>query len=283
LTVLGNVSIGGTNAAKVMGIINVSPESFYKASVRAGDEEIVAAAKEMQQDGVHVIDVGAMSTAPYLETIIPAGEEIKRLTRAIKAIKGACNLPVSADTPRAEVAREAITAGADGINDVTGLKYDSNMVSVIAKAGVPAIIGAYSKIGVTGRISGTIKALNESIDLARKAGIADNNIIIDPSIGFFRKEGKNPFFTEMSDMPWYTRDIEAIRELRKLDSLKKPICVSASRKSFIGHLLDLKAEDRLAPSLACEVVAALNGASIIRTHNVKETAQALMMLQLLMP
>jgi len=87
----------------------------------------------------------------------------------------------------------------------------------------------------------------------------------------------------MSDMPWYTRDIEAIRELRKLDSLKKPICVSASRKSFIGHLLDLKAEDRLAPSLACEVVAALNGASIIRTHNVKETAQALMMLQLLMP
>jgi dihydropteroate synthase len=157
------------------------------------------------------------------------------------------------------------------------------MAGVIAKTGVPVIIGAYSKDITTGRISGTVKALKESVALARKAGIAGSNMMIDPSIGFFRKEGKNPFFTKMSDMPWYARDIEVLRELSKLAALEKPVCVSASRKSFMGHLLDLKAEDRLAPSLACEVIAALNGASIIRTHNVKETVQALTMLQLLVP
>ena len=265
-----------------MGIINVSPESFYKGSIRNGDQEIAAAAREMQQAGAHIIDIGAMSTAPYLETMIPVEEEIERLNSAIKAVKGGCSLPVSADTPRAKVAREAIAAGADAINDVTGLKYDSKMAGIIAKAGVPMIIGAYSKAAATGKIAGTIKALKESIALAKKAGIAGSNTVIDPSIGFFRKEGKNPFFTEMSDMPWYTRDIEVMHELHKLAALKKPLCVSVSRKSFMGHLLDLKTEERLAPSLACEVVAVINGASIIRTHNVKETVQALTILQLLM-
>jgi len=283
LTAIGRVLVGGRNAVKIMGIINVSPESFYKSSVKTGYDEIAAAAREMQQDGAHIIDIGAMSTAPYLETMIPAQEESRRLNDAIKAAKSACSLPVSADTPRAEVAKEAIAAGADAINDVTGLKYDSKMAGVVAKAGVPVVIGAYSKSGTTGRIAGTMKALKEGIALARKAGIADSNMIIDPSIGFFRNEGKNPFFTKMADMPWYTRDIEVLGKLDKLAALKKPVCVSASRKSFIGHLLDLKAEDRLVSSITCEAIAVLNGASIIRTHNVKETAQALTMLQLLMP
>lgn len=283
MTAIGRVLVGGRNVVKIMGIINVSPESFYKSSVKTGYDEIAAAAREMQQDGAHIIDIGAMSTAPYLETMIPAQEESRRLNDAIKAAKSACSLPVSADTPRAEVAKEAIAAGADAINDVTGLKYDSKMAGVVAKAGVPVVIGAYSKSDTTGRIAGTMKALKEGIALARKAGIADSNMIIDPSIGFFRNEGKNPFFTKMADMPWYTRDIEVLGKLDKLAALKKPVCVSASRKSFIGHLLDLKAEDRLVSSITCEAIAVLNGASIIRTHNVKETAQALTMLQLLMP
>jgi len=283
LTAIGRVLVGGRNVVKIMGIINVSPESFYKSSVKTGYDEIAAAAREMQQDGAHIIDIGAMSTAPYLETMIPPQEESRRLNDTIKAAKSACSLPVSADTPRAEVAKEAIAAGADAINDVTGLKYDSKMAGVVAKAGVPVVIGAYSKSDTTGRIAGTMKALKEGIALARKAGIADSNMIIDPSIGFFRNEGKNPFFTKMADMPWYTRDIEVLGKLDKLAALKKPVCVSASRKSFIGHLLDLKAEDRLVSSITCEAIAVLNGASIIRTHNVKETAQALTMLQLLMP
>jgi dihydropteroate synthase len=116
--------------------------------------------------------------------------------------------------------------------------------------------------------------------LAGAAGIKDT--IIDPSIGFFRQEGKNPFFTKMTDIPWYTRDIEILSNLHKLTMLKKPICISVSRKSFLGHLLNLNAaQDRLIPSIVCETIAALNGANIIRTHNVRETVQAVTLLQLL--
>ena len=98
------VPVGGRFATKVMGIINASPESFYKGSVRTGAREIAAAARQMQEHGAHIIDIGAMSTAPYLETVIPVDEEIRRMKQAIRAVKGACHLPVSADTPRAAVA-----------------------------------------------------------------------------------------------------------------------------------------------------------------------------------
>jgi dihydropteroate synthase len=277
---IGVVPIGRKLVPKVLGIINASPESFYKASVRTGEREIATAAKQMEEYGAHIIDIGAMSTAPYLETVIPVEEESRRMRQAVRAVKSACDLPVSADTPRASVAEEAIAAGADAINDVTGLKYDARMADVVAGAGVPVIIGAYSKGPVTGRLEGTLKALKESLTLARKAGIAD--AAVDPSIGFFRDEGKNPFFTKMTDMPWYTRDIEVLNNLDRLAKLK-PVCISVSRKSFIGHLLNVKADDRLVPSIMCEAKAVLNGASIIRTHNVRETVQALTMLQLLAP
>jgi dihydropteroate synthase len=275
---IGPVQIGEKLVPKVLGIINASPESFYKASVKTGKREIAATAKKMQEDGAHVIDVGAMSTAPYLETVIPVEEEIRRMRQAVRAVKGACDLPITADTPRASVAEEAIAAGADAVNDVTGLKYDDRMAGVVAGAGVPVIIGAYSKIPATGRLAGTIKALKESLAIAKKAGIKE--IAVDPSIGFFREEGKNPFFTKMTDVPWYTRDIEALNNLGRLAKIK-PVCISVSRKSFIGHLLNVKGDDRLVPSIMCEAMAVLNGASIIRTHSVRETVQALTMLQLL--
>lgn len=277
---IGPVQIVGKHVPKVMGVINASPESFYKGSVRTGEREIAATARQMQEHGAHIIDVGAMSTAPYLETVIPVQEEIRRMKQAVRAVKSACDIPVSADTPRAAVAEEAIAAGADAINDVTGLKYDSRMADVAARAGVPVIAGAYSKTSATGRLAGTLKALKESIALARKAGIKD--VAIDPSIGFFRQEGKNPFFTKMTDMPWYARDIEVLSSLEKLTALR-PVCVSVSRKSFIGYLLDVQGDDRLIPSIICEAVAVINGASIVRTHSVRETVQALTMLQLLKP
>ena len=273
--------VGKKYAVKVMGIINTSPESFYKGSVKTGEQEIAATAKQMQQDGAHIIDIGGMSTAPYVQTVlVPIEVEIRRVTDAIKVVRSVCDLPISVDTPRAAVAKEAIAAGADAVNDVTGLKYDSEMADVAAKAGVVMIIGAYSKVPAMGRIVSTLGALKESIRLASEAGIKD--IIIDPSIGFFRQEGKNPFFTKMTDMPWYARDIEILSHLHKLTTLKKPICISVSRKSFIGHLLNLSAaQDRLLPSIVCETFAALNGANIIRTHNVRETVQAVTLLQLL--
>ena len=273
--------VGKKFTVKVMGIINTSPESFYKGSVKTGKQEIAMTARQMQEDGAHMIDIGGMSTAPYVQTVlVPIEVEIRRITEAIKVVKGACDLPISADTPRAAVAKEAIAAGADAVNDVTGLQYDSKMADVAAKTGVSMIIGAYSKAPATGRMVGTLKTLKKSIRLASEAGIKD--VLIDPSIGFFRKEGKNPFFTKMTDMPWYARDIEILSNLHKLTMLKKPICVSVSRKSFIGYLLNLNAaEDRLIPSIACEMIAALKGANIIRTHNVRETVQAVTMLQLL--
>src|SRR5712692_2337106 len=113
------MSIDEDLSAKVMGVINVSPESFYKGSIKTTEGEIAKTAKEMQENGAHLIDVGAMSTAPYLETLIPAEEEIRRITRAITAIKRSCSLPIVADTPRAIVAKSAIEAAADAINDVT--------------------------------------------------------------------------------------------------------------------------------------------------------------------
>ena len=282
LTIIGRIEVGGNSLAKVMGVINASPESFYKDSVRTSEEDIANAAMQMQQDGAKIIDIGAMSTAPYLDNVISVEEEKRRLRNAVRTVKRACDLPVSVDTPRAEAAAEGIAAGADAINDVTGLKHDSKMADLVSGAQVPVIIGAYSATPTTGRLSGTIKALKESIALAKKGGIKDSRMIIDPSIGFFRSEGKNPFFTKMTDVPWYIRDIEVLSDMKKLTDLGKPVCVSASRKSFIGHLLSLPAaKDRLVPSVICEAVAVLNGASIIRTHSVRETVQALTTLQLI--
>ncbi|MEM3160943.1 MAG: dihydropteroate synthase [Nitrososphaera sp.] len=275
---IGPVEIGAGSHVKVMGIINASPESFYKRSVRTGATEIAQAAREMQEAGAHIIDIGAMSTAPYLETVIPVEEETRRMTEAIGAAKSACSLPISADTPRAEVAQAAAKAGAHMINDVTGLKYDGKMAKAAAKAGLPVIAGAYSSAPVKGDVAGTLAALKESMAIAKKAGIKD--VIVDPSIGFFRSEGKNPFFTKMTDVPWYARDLQVLSNLDRLARLA-PVCVSVSRKSFMGHLLGVDADERLAPSIACEIMSAINGASIIRTHSVKETVQALAMLELL--
>jgi dihydropteroate synthase len=290
LTTIGNVSIAEKTPVRVMGIINVSPESFYKDSIKTTTEDIAKTARSMQYNGANIIDVGAMSTAPYLETVISVKEEILRMKQAIKVIKNNCDLPISVDTPRSAVAREAIKLGVDAINDITGLKYDEDMANIVAESKLPVVIGAYSnrnkdnshQLSVTGRISGTIKLLKESLLIARRFEIDNDNIIIDPSIGFFRTEGKNPFFTIIKDLPWYVRDIEVISRLKELrTSFSNPICISVSRKSFIGRLFNLKTEERLIPSLVSEIICVLNGAKVIRTHNVRETVQALVMSELI--
>jgi dihydropteroate synthase len=146
------------------------------------------------------------------------------------------------------------------------------------------ILGAFekkpSKILKAKSLS-TKRILHESITIAQKAGIKKTNIIIDPSIGFFRKEGNNPFFTKLTKIPWYCRDIEIVYNLKELTKLSLPICISLSNKSFLGEIMNLKVNERLIPSLIMEVIAVMNGATVIRTHNVKETALALHTLQLL--
>jgi len=275
--------VGNNAPVRVMGIINVSPESFYKGSVLTRFEEIAKAAQSMEDMGASLIDIGAMSTAPYLQTLIPLNQEARRMVDAVKAVKVGCNLPIVADTPRSAVAKEAIEAGADAINDISGLKFDANMATIVADTKTPIILGAYGgrSLHTSWQISATKKLLRESLAISRQAKIAENKVIIDPSIGFFRSEGKNPFFTKIQGAEFYIRDIEAILNLTKLKNFQKPICVSVSRKSFIGHLLNSKTEDRLVASIVAEIKSVKNGANIIRTHDVSQTIHGLMMAEIL--
>jgi dihydropteroate synthase len=283
LTKIGDVSID-RNSVKIMGVMNVSPESFYKNSIKTNVNSISSYVKKLENDGADMIDIGAMSTAPYLDTVITSKIEISRLKKAIKIVRHSCKLPISVDTPRGKVAEEALQMGADAINDVCGLKYDSKMAEIVSKHNIPVILGAFekkpSKI-LTAKSLSTKKILHDSITIAQTAGIKKTNIIVDPSIGFFRKVGNNPFFTKITKIPWYCRDIEIVYNLKELAKLSFPVCISLSNKSFLGKLMNLKINERLIPSLIMEVIAVINGATIIRTHNVKETALALHTLQLL--
>ena len=282
MTFVGGVYVGNNAPVRVMGIINVSPESFYKESIMTKIKDIAKTAMIMEDMGASLIDIGAMSTAPYLDTLIPLHEEVKRMIQAIKTVKASCGLPVVADTPRATVAYQAINAGADAINDISGLKYDTNMAKIIADTETSVIIGTYGyPLSNSWQISATKRYLQESLDIARRAKIAENRVIIDPSIGFFRSQGKNPFFTKIHGAEYYIRDIESILNLKRLKIFQKPICISVSRKSFIGHLLNSTTEDRLIGSVVAEIKSAKNGANIIRTHDVKQTIQGLMMAEIL--
>jgi dihydropteroate synthase len=271
----------GNGKPKIMGIINVSPESFYKDSISVGEKLLSDRAIKMEEDGADIIDIGGMSTAPYLNTLISVDKEVERLRSAINAIKNVCRIPVSIDTCRADVAKASIEMGIDLVNDVTGLKYDGKMKTIISSSGLPVIIGAYGNRSIaykSGNTSETIDILQESIQLATQSGINEDKLIIDPLIGFFRMAGNNPFFTKISHEKWYERDIGIISNLKNLSSLSKPICISVSRKSFIGHLFGLTAIERLIPSIITQVICLQNGTDIIRTHDVKETKVAIELL-----
>jgi dihydropteroate synthase len=278
---ISNLEIGN-GTPKIMGILNVSPESFYKESISIGKKIISERAREIEDEGADIIDIGAMSTAPYLDTAISVEKEIERMRYSIKAVKEVCRIPISVDTPRAEVAEDSVELGVDLINDVTGLKYDERMKEIVFLSKLPVIVGAYGKKSNTymsGDILETTEILQESLDLAHENGIRDNKIIIDPLIGFFRSTGNNPFFTKISHHNWYERDLNIISGLNNMSKISNPICISVSRKSFIGKLLNLTESERLIPSLISQIVCVLNGASIIRTHDVKETKMCLDLLQ----
>lgn len=272
---LGRVLIGGSNPVRIMGIINASPESFYKKSAFTEKKEIAKVAKQMEEQGASFIDVGGMSTAPYLKTLISEEKEIERVTKAIVAIQKVSRLPISIDTCRASVARSAFESGVEILNDISGLKYDKKMPRVVEKYGPSVIVCAFSKEVVRGnQVAQTRSLLRESIALAKNAGISKSRIVVDPAIGFFRKKAKGIFFTKINS-DWLKRDISIIQNLRSI-KLGYPLLVSVSRKSLIGSLINEKdPSKRLHGSLAAETISVLNGADIIRTHNVKETHDAI--------
>ncbi|HJU14213.1 MAG TPA: dihydropteroate synthase [Candidatus Nitrosotalea sp.] len=268
---LGPVRVGDSQPVRIMGIINASPESFYKKSVYTEGGEIARVVRGMEQDGADIIDVGGMSTAPYLRTLVSESKEIERVTKAISAIQKVSKLPISIDTCRAGVAKAAFELGVEILNDVTGLKFDKNMPRVVAEYGPSVILCAYGKERIAGSNVGQAKRLlRHSISIARKAGIPRDRIAVDPAIGFFRKRAEGIFFTRISS-DWLRRDLDIMRNLKSF-KMGYPLLVSVSRKSFIGKILGEDDPDkRLAGSLAAEAVAVLNGANIIRTHNVGST------------
>ena len=272
---LAGLRIGDALPVRVMATLNVSPESFYQGSVQTTVENLAEAAQTAANAGADIIDLGAMSTAPYLKTHIAAEEETDRLARAVEAVVSRVTVPVSADTQRAQVAAAALAAGARIINDVSGLKHDPAMAAVIARSGAGALVMASERTPGTGAPMTRIKAaLEESLRIAAQAGIPPEHIVLDPGVGFFRQPG----------MPWDEWDCTVLRELASLRVLGFPFLVGVSRKSFIGKILGQPdAADRLIGSLACAAIAVYNGAHLIRAHDVKETVETVRMVERLRP
>lgn len=273
VTNLGNVGVGGKNPVRIMGILNTSPESFYKKSIKITKQQITNTIKQMEIDGADFIDVGGMSTAPYLSTSVSEKIESQRILNAIRIIQNVSNLPISVDTCRANVAKSALEHGIEIINDISGLKYDDKMIDVIREYRPSLILCAFDSRTVVGDIQSTKNLLKDSLKIAKIAGIPSSKIVLDPAIGFFRKNGKGSFFTKIKS-DWLKRDLSVIQNLKSIKQ-QYPILISVSNKSFIGKLLGKEnVSDRLFGSLAAEVVSVLNGADIIRTHNVAETKDA---------
>jgi len=273
---LGNVRVGGKNPVKIMGIINTSGESFYKKSIKTTKQDISNTIKQMELDGADIVDVGGMSTAPYLSTLVSEKIELDRISKAIKIIQNVSNIPISVDTCRANIAKSALDMGAEIINDISGLKYDKKMIEVISHYRPSLILCAYDdNVALGNPIYAVKKLLKQSTDILNKIEFPMNKVVLDPAIGFFRSSGKGPFFTKIRS-DWFKRDLEVLKNLRSLKQ-RYPILISVSNKSFIGKII--KKEDpskRIFGSIAAETIAVLNGADVIRTHNVSETKDAIL-------
>jgi dihydropteroate synthase len=254
-----------------MGILNTSPESFFKKTIVTKTQSQVNLIRKIVDEGADFIDVGGMSTAPYLSTLISEKIESRRIIKAVKKIQQLCNLPISVDTCRANVAKDALEQGVEIINDISGLKYDNNMLNVLEKYQPSLILCAFSKKLVSGnQLHKTRDLLKQSLNLAKSVNISPTRIVLDPAVGFFRKTGKGKFFTKINS-DWLERDLLILQNLSLL-KMKQPLLVSVSNKSFIGKLLNIEnTSDRLFGSIVAEAIAVLNGADIVRTHNVKET------------
>ncbi len=257
----------------VMGILNVTPDSFYDGGRYDDLESALNRARKMIEDGADIIDVGGESTRPG-SSHVSASEELRRIIPVIKELSRETNKPISVDTYKAEVADKAIEAGAQIVNDISGLQADNEMVRVVAANNTPVII-----MHIKGQphdfpkdpiyddlISEIILFFKKKIDFAVKSGIADNNIIIDPGIGF----GKTPL-----------HNLEILKRLSELKCLNHPVMIGTSRKSFISSVLKpsededfSKDNSQFVGTLVTLIIAIMKGVNIIRVHDVKEAVQA---------
>ena len=272
---IGNISVGGRNPVRIMGILNTSPESFYKKSINTTRMKIRNSVIQMENDGADIIDVGGMSTAPYLSTTVSEKVESERILNAIKIIQDSTNLPISVDTCRSSVAKNALENDVEIINDISGLKYDKKIEDVISKFQPSLILCAYDSKTIFGNtVNSTKKLLKDSLKIVKKCNISEKKVVLDPAIGFFRKTGKGKFFTKIKT-DWVERDLSIIKNLNSI-KMNYPILISVSNKSLIGNLLEKEnPSDRLFGSITAEAICVLNGADLIRTHNVLATKDAI--------
>ncbi len=253
----------------VMGILNVTPDSFYDGKRYDTVENAIDRALKMVEEGADVIDIGGESTRPGAYPV-PETEEIRRVIPLIKTLSKQIRKPISIDTYKASVAEKAIEAGASIINDIGGLFMDKKMAKVVAEAHVPVIIMHKKGLPRTMQkypirkngVSEIMSSLRKSISIAIDAGVKRDKIILDPGIGFGKTVRQN---------------LEILNRLTEFKSIGFPILIGTSRKKFIGDILNLSVQERLYGTLATIAVAIMNGAHIVRVHDVSEAVQVVTM------
>lgn len=247
----------------VMGILNVTPDSFSDGGKFSGIDAALSHAEKLVRDGADVIDIGGESTRPNY-TQISDEEEIARIAPVIERVKKEIDVPVSVDTYKHRVAKAAIDAGADMINDIWGLKYDSGeMADLIAKSGLPCCLMHNRRdTDYKSFTDDVIADLKETVKIAKNAGIADDKIMLDPGIGFAKS---------------YEQNLTMIKNISRLHELGYPVLLGTSRKSVIGLTLNLPASERLEGTIATTVMAVINVCRFVRVHDVLENKRAILM------
>lgn len=262
--IIGNKTFDTENHGYIMGILNVTPDSFSDGGRYDQLDAALKHAEEMILDGATIIDVGGESTRPGY-TMISDEEEIERVTPVIEAIKKEFDIPVSLDTYKSKVAMAGIKAGADLINDIWGLKWDGTMAEVLAKTGVASCLMHNRKnTDYTDYLNDVIADLDETMEMAKKAGIKKETIMLDPGIGFAKDLDQN---------------LELMNHLELLDKWGVPILLGTSRKSMIGLTLDLPKDQRMEGTVATTVSGYMKGCRFFRVHDVKENMRAMKMIE----
>ncbi len=263
----GSYSLDYGKKTLIMGILNMTPDSFSDGGKFNRIDKAVDHARQMVEDGADMIDIGGESTRPGFAAV-PVEEELERVIPVIEAIRKEVQIPISIDTYKAEVAKQAIIAGAHVINDVWGAKADDEMANVAARYDVPIILMHNRKDQQYDHFyRDVVNDLSESISFVKAAGVKDERIILDPGIGF----AKDLFY-----------NLEMMRNLDKLVSIGYPVLLGTSRKSMIGNVLDLPVEERLEGTGATVCFGIQKGCQIVRVHDVKEIARMAKMMDALL-
>lgn len=260
--IIGGKKFDTENHCYVMGILNVTPDSFSDGGKFNTMDAAMRHAQEMAEEGADIFDVGGESTRPG-HVQITEEEEIARVAPVIERLKAEFDIPVSVDTYKSHVAEAALQAGADLVNDIWGLKYDEKMAAVIAKHNVACcLMHNREKAEYQDFIQDVLSDLQETISLAKQTGIAQDKIMLDPGIGF----GKT-----------YEMNLEMMKHLDALNGLGYPVLLGTSRKSMIGLTLDLPADQREEGTLVTTVMGIVSGCSFVRVHDVKANKRAVKM------